>query len=53
MIKVIAIGDLHAEFPKLWRALKASYAADEQLMPTRPVREGDYRVILMGGLAYT
>lgn len=52
MIKVIAIGDLHAEFPKLWRALKASYAADEQLMPTRPVREGDYRVILMGDLMH-
>lgn len=52
MIKVIAIGDLHADFPRLWRALKASYAAGDDLMPTEQVLEGTYRVVLMGDLVH-
>lgn len=52
MIKVIAIGDLHAEFAKLWRALKHSFAAGEDLMPTDPLVRGTYRVVLMGDLVH-
>jgi hypothetical protein len=52
MIKVIAIGDLHADFPKLWRALKSSYAANEDLSPSDPLKRGTYRVVLIGDLVH-
>lgn len=52
MIKVIAIGDLHADFAKLWRALKNSYAVGDDLMPTDPLRRGSYRVVLIGDLVH-
>jgi len=52
MIKVIAIGDVHAEFDRLWEALRAAYAADADGLPTPPVREGRYRVVLLGDLVH-
>ena len=52
MVKVVAIGDVHAEFDKLWRALKEAYAADAAGLPTAPVREGRYRVVLLGDLVH-
>ncbi len=52
MIKVIAIGDVHAEFDRLWKALRAAYAADAKGLPTPPVREGRYRVVLLGDLVH-
>lgn len=52
MIKVIAIGDVHTDFEKLWQALRFAYAADEYGMPTPPVIDGRYQVILMGDLVH-
>ncbi len=52
MVKVIAIGDVHAEFDRLWRALRAAYAVDSEGLPTPPVREGRYRVVLVGDLVH-
>jgi hypothetical protein len=52
MIKVIAIGDIHADFPKLWRALKNSFAVGEGLSPSEPLLQGRYKVVLMGDLAH-
>ena len=52
MIKVIAVGDLHADFPKLWRALKNSYAVGEDWLPSDPLRRGTYRVVVMGDLVH-
>jgi len=52
MIKVIALGDVHAEFERMWAALRSAYAADEQGLPTPPVREGRYRVVLLGDLVH-
>lgn len=52
MIKVIAVGDLHADFPRMWRALKHAYAVDESWMPSDPLKRGTYRVVLMGDLVH-
>lgn len=52
MIKVVAIGDLHADFARLWRALKSSFAAGDDLMPTDPLLRGTYRVVMMGDLVH-
>jgi len=52
VIKVIAIGDLHADFPKLWRALRNSYAVGEDWLPSDPLLRGTYRVVLMGDLVH-
>jgi len=52
MVKVIAIGDVHAEFDRLWQVLRAAYAADAEGLPTPPVREGRYRVVLLGDLVH-
>lgn len=52
MIKVTAIGDLHAEFPRLWRALRGAYLAGEDFLPSEPVQQGRFRVVLMGDLMH-
>ncbi len=52
MIKVIALGDVHAEFERMWAALRSAYAADAEGLPTPPVREGRYRVVLLGDLVH-
>jgi hypothetical protein len=52
VLKVIALGDVHASFPLLWEALRASYAAGDDGLPTAPVREGRYRVVLIGDLVH-
>ena len=52
MLKVIAIGDVHADWRHLHAALKASYAMDAHGEPTQPVLDGRYRVILMGDLVH-
>jgi hypothetical protein len=52
VIKVIAIGDVHGQWAELWRALKASLAADSQLGPTPQLREGRYQVIITGDLVH-
>ncbi|MBB6099976.1 hypothetical protein HNR42_003437 [Deinobacterium chartae] len=52
MIKVIAIGDVHAEWGRMWAALRSAYAVDADYAPTQPVRDGRYQVILLGDLAH-
>lgn len=52
MIKVIAIGDVHADFWRLWAALRSAYAVDEAGQPTPPVHDGRYQVVLMGDLIH-
>lgn len=52
MIKVIAIGDVHGQWPELWRVLKASAACDAQYRPSAPVVEGRYQVVCVGDLVH-
>jgi Calcineurin-like phosphoesterase len=52
MLKVIAIGDVHADFGKLWDALRASFTADADGNPTAPVLDGRFQVILIGDLVH-
>ncbi len=52
MIKLVAIGDVHAAFDKLWAALRAASAADAHDRPTPALREGRIRVVLLGDLVH-
>lgn len=52
MLKVIAVGDVHADYGRLWAALRAAYAADASGRPTPPVLDGRYRVVLVGDLVH-
>ena len=52
MIKVIAIGDVHGQWPELWRVLKAASACTPTLEPTVPVLEGRYQVVCTGDLVH-
>ena len=52
MIKVIAIGDVHGQWPELWRVLKAAAAATPTLEPTPAVVEGRYQVVCVGDLVH-
>ena len=52
MLKVTAIGDVHADFGRLWAALKAAQIMDSDGHPTGPVLDGQYRAILIGDLVH-
>lgn len=52
MMKVIAIGDVHGQWPELWRVLKAAAAATPALEPTPAVIEGRYQVVCVGDLVH-
>jgi len=52
VIKVIAIGDVHGQWPELWRVLKAASACTPTLEPTQPVIEGRYQVVCVGDLVH-
>lgn len=52
MIKVIAIGDVHGQWAEVWRALRASLAADHMCEPTAPVTEGRFQVVMIGDLVH-
>ncbi|HEX7039371.1 MAG TPA: metallophosphoesterase [Trueperaceae bacterium] len=52
MIKVIAVGDVHGQWPELWRVLKAAAACTPALEPTAPVLEGRYQVVCVGDLVH-
>ena len=52
MLKVIAIGDVHADFGRMWSALKAAYAVDAAGNPTPPLLDGRYQVVLIGDLVH-
>jgi hypothetical protein len=51
-MRVIAVGDLHANFPALWRILKAEGLADAALRPTEALRSGEARLVLLGDLVH-
>ncbi|MFC6616484.1 metallophosphoesterase [Deinococcus radiophilus] len=50
--KFIAIGDIHADFGKLWAALRSAGCATPDGRPTRPVLSGLYQVVLLGDLVH-
>ncbi|ULH15338.1 metallophosphoesterase [Deinococcus sp. KNUC1210] len=50
--KFIAIGDVHADFERLWEALRAASCVDAAGMPTLPVCSGLYQVVLIGDLVH-
>ncbi|HZX00003.1 MAG TPA: metallophosphoesterase [Trueperaceae bacterium] len=52
MIKVIAVGDVHGQWPELWRVLKAAAACTNSLEPTAPVIEGRYQIVCVGDLVH-
>ena len=52
MIKVVAIGDVHGQWPELWRVLKAAAACNLTYEPTAAVIEGRYQVICVGDLVH-
>jgi len=52
MIRVVAIGDVHANFPRLWRALEKAGALGEKGLPSPAVVAGDIRVVLLGDLVH-
>ncbi|MFC6591867.1 metallophosphoesterase [Deinococcus lacus] len=52
MRKFIVIGDVHADFGKLWAALRTAGCVGAQGQPTPPVQQGMFQVILMGDLAH-
>ncbi len=52
LMKVIAIGDVHGQWPELWRVLKASAAATPTLEPSPALMEGRYQVVCVGDLVH-
>lgn len=52
MHKIIAIGDVHAEWETLWEALRAASCLDAEGLPTLPVRAGRYQVVLIGDFVH-
>lgn len=52
MLKVIAVGDVHADWPALWAALRAASCVDAAGRPTPPVCSGLYQVVLIGDLVH-
>lgn len=52
MPRIVAIGDVHAEYGKLWQALRHAGAADAQYQPTPALQTGQLRVVLLGDLVH-
>ncbi|MFC4453413.1 metallophosphoesterase [Deinococcus sonorensis] len=50
--KFIAIGDVHADFELLWEALRAASCMDAAGLPTPPVLNGTFQVVLIGDLVH-
>ncbi|HGY09916.1 MAG TPA: metallophosphoesterase [Oceanithermus profundus] len=52
MPRIVAIGDVHAEYGRLWQALRHAGAADAHYLPTPALRAGHLRVVLIGDLVH-
>lgn len=52
MHKLIAIGDIHADWENFWDALRAANCATHDRLPTTPVQSGFFQVILIGDLVH-
>ncbi|WP_241191114.1 metallophosphoesterase [Deinococcus psychrotolerans] len=50
--KFIAIGDVHGDYDLLWAALRAASCVDAAGLPTPPVQQGLYQVVLIGDLVH-
>mgnify|MGYP001243162259 CR=1 FL=1 len=51
-VKIVAIGDVHGNWPTLWRVLRASGAADNEYRPSPALRDGRIKVVCLGDLLY-
>ncbi|AEV15806.1 hypothetical protein TCCBUS3UF1_7580 [Thermus sp. CCB_US3_UF1] len=51
-MRVVAVGDLHGNFPALWRLLRLEGLADPLLQPTEELRSGRTRLVLLGDLVH-
>lgn len=51
-MRLVVIGDLHAQEDKLWRILAEAGLADAERRPTEPLTDGDTRVVLLGDLVH-
>ncbi|GGM97924.1 metallophosphoesterase [Thermus composti] len=51
-MRVVAIGDLHANFPAFWRVLRREGLLDEAFRPSLPLLRGEVRVVLLGDLVH-
>lgn len=51
-MRIVAVGDLHANFPTLWRVLRAEGLLGPSFRPTEALRAGETRLILLGDLVH-
>ena len=51
-MKLVVIGDIHAQSAKLWSMLDDAGVADAAKRPTAPVLDGDVRIVLLGDLVH-
>ncbi|GAA6733787.1 metallophosphoesterase [Thermus oshimai] len=51
-MRIVAVGDLHANFPALWRILKAEGLLGPTFQPTEALRSGETRLVLLGDLVH-
>lgn len=51
-MRVLAIGDLHAQFGLLWRILRLEGLADRAFQPTEALRSGQVLLVLLGDLVH-
>jgi hypothetical protein len=52
MLRVIAVGDVHANWPAFWRALQSAGLSDEDGNPSVRLLSGSSLVLLMGDLVH-
>lgn len=51
-MRLVVVGDLHAQEAKLWRALREAGLRDEAGRPTAELRDGGTRLVLLGDLVH-
>lgn len=51
-MRIVAVGDLHANLPALWRILRAEGLADAGLRPTEELLSGRAHLVLLGDLVH-
>ncbi|AWN24382.1 metallophosphoesterase [Deinococcus irradiatisoli] len=52
MRKFIVIGDVHADYPTMWAALRSASCVDAQGQPTPPLLQGLFQVVFIGDLVH-
>lgn len=51
-LRLVVIGDIHAQAEKLWRMLREAGLADDAQQPTPAFLEGESRLVLLGDLLH-